>query len=183
MALIQETNEFNTSDLALGNIVLENGQVFKSQYKLTIDDQHAIGLVACQNHWYDTCIQWLTIALQNSNKSSDFENLQQLKKDYKKAVNSHDKYLDTKGPVTKNHRTFALPFDKNLRKKKKYKKKMKKVEKVREYHPLFQYEIGQNLKDNNLFTCKEGEKWRTEKMNKNLTIQCCINDFGTAIFF
>ena len=46
------------------------------------------------------------------------------------------------------------------------------MEKVREYHPLFQYEIGQNLKDNNLFTCKEGEKWRTEKFNARLK---CFN--------
>ena len=170
IALIQETNEFNTSDLAQGNIVLENGKVFKSDYKLTINDQQAIGSVACQNHWYDTCIQWLTIALQNSNQNPNMVDLKDLKRTYKKAIDAHDKYLDTKGPVSKKHRTFPLPFDKNLRKKKKFKKKkaLTKVEKVREYHPLFQYEIGQNLKDNNLFTCKEGEKWRTEKFNAKL---------------
>ena len=154
MALIQETNEFNTSDLAQGNIVLENGEVFKSDYKLTINDQQAIGSVACQNNWYDTCIQWLTIALQSSEqnpKMIDPITLKELKRNYRKAIDAHDKYVDTKGPVSKKHRTCALPFDKNLNKKKKFKKKkyFSKVEKVREYHPLFQYEIGQNLKDNN----------------------------------
>ena len=149
-------------------IKLQNGQVYKSNYKLTVDDYHAIGAVACQNHWYDTCIQWLTLALKKSENISEIER-KELKHNYEKAIKSHDKYLETRGPVSKDHRCFSMPFDKNLRKKKKYKKnRHKKIVMEREYHPLFEYKHEMNLKDNNLFTCKEGEVWRSAKDDMKL---------------
>ena len=78
--------------------------------------------------------------------------------------------LETKGAVSKDHRCFPIPFDKKLRKKKKYAKSdQKKVEKIRQYYDLFDTSIkSPDLKDNNLFICKNGEEWRTEEMNINL---------------
>jgi hypothetical protein len=96
---------------------------------------------------------------------------------YKMAIEGHDKYLDIKGPVGKDHRCFSLPFDAKLRKKKKYrearKNPNKKVEKQKEIHPLFHHEENMNLKDNNFYLCKEGEKkWRTPKLDQKLK---CFN--------
>ena len=142
--------------------------MYKSDYKLSVDDHHAIGAVACQNHWYDTCIQWLTLALKKSENLTNLDR-HELERNYATAIKTHDKYLDTRGPVSKDHRCFSMPFDKNLRKKKKYKKnKLKKIVMEREYHPLFKHEINMNLKDNNLFTCKEGEAWRSAKYDMKL---------------
>ena len=94
-----------------------------------------------------------------------------LQNDYKWAIEAHDKYLDLKGPTSRNHRTFALPFDKKLRKKKKYKNIQKSgqafVNKIRDYHPLFaSSKKDLDLKDNAMFICREGEVWRTPELNK-----------------
>ena len=97
---------------------------------------------------------------------------------YKWAIEAHDKYLDLKGPTSRNHRTYALPFDKKLRKKKKYKNIHKSgpalVNKIRDYHPLFaSSKKDLDLKDNAMFICREGEAWRTPEMNKgNYWVYC-----------
>ena len=76
--------------------------------------------------------------------------LKEFRQHYKWAIESHDQYLDKRGPTSKSHRTFALPIDEKLRKKKKYRKvkrqQSKEITKIREYHPLFKYGDDLNLK-------------------------------------
>ena len=84
---------------------------------------------------------------------------------------------DNRGPISKTHRTYAVPFDEKLRKKKKFKKILNKsgglhqntiIKKFRNYHKLFHIEPKMDLKDNAMFICREGEIWRTAKINQDL---------------
>ena len=154
------------------------GDVFQSDFKPKFTEIHAIGTVACNNRWFDVCIQWYEIAkpLLSSikDKTSQNDYVKEFIQHYNWAIEAHDKYLDLRGPTSKNHRTFALPFDEKLRKKKKYKKVRKSgqtlVNKIRDYHPLFLSSKKEgkdlNLKDNAMFICREGDAWRTPEMNK-----------------
>ena len=75
--------------------------------------------------------------------------------------------------MSKTHRTYAVPFDEKLRKKKKFKKILKSggnqnvIRKFRDYHKLFHVESKMDLKDNAMFICREGEIWRTAKINQD----------------
>ena len=68
--------------------------MFGSNYRPNFNDIHAIGTVACNNHWFDVCLQWYRIAksmlnTENVSKSNRGEFFQH----YKWAVEAHDKYL------------------------------------------------------------------------------------------
>ena len=97
---------------------------------------------------------------------------QEIEKNLVTAKATHDKFLDLRGPVSKVHRCFSVPFDKKLLKKKKFREAKqnpgKKVEKQRDYKPLFEHQPNINLNDNNLFICKNGEVWRTPEMDQKL---------------
>ena len=72
------------------------GDFFGSNYRPNFNDIHAIGTVACNNHWFDVCLQWYRIAksmlnTENVSKSDRGEFFQH----YKWAVEAHDKYLGT----------------------------------------------------------------------------------------
>ena len=58
-------------------------------------------------------------------------------------IEAHDKFLEQKGPISDTHRTFLLPFNATLRKKRKYrKKKMKKQAAIKEQGknvPLYEF--------------------------------------------
>ncbi len=70
IVLIQEAYDLNTDDLANGNIVVRDEfndtefVVFHSDYKFDYYELYQIGTVACENNWYDICIQWLDLALK-----------------------------------------------------------------------------------------------------------------------
>jgi hypothetical protein len=67
IALIQESHDLNTTDLAKGNIVINHDtEVYESDFKFGFKELHQIGTVACRNNWFDTGIQWLDIAKQVS---------------------------------------------------------------------------------------------------------------------
>ena len=98
---------------------------------------------------------------------------------YQKSLKLHDQYLETHGQISKNHRCFPTPFNKELKKKKKYKKaaaaekknssKNVGLHKLRKFYPLFDKSLANDdLKDNALFICKEGEKWRQPETDKSL---------------
>ena len=59
------------------------GEVFKSGFKPSIEELAAIGISACNTHWFDTCIQWLTAA-----QKVKTENMTQTKK-YIKSIGVH----------------------------------------------------------------------------------------------
>ena len=71
----------------------------------------------------------------------------------------HDFYLEKRGPIHSESRTFPVPFDEKLRKKKKYKKALKehRVDKILELTPLFDETISLSLaRDNFYVLCKDG---------------------------
>ena len=72
--------------------------------------------------WFDTSVEWLQQALSNIKKSDSKEDILRAKYTLKQIKFTHDAWLDKSGPVSKSHRTFAIPFDSKLRKKKKFKK-------------------------------------------------------------
>ena len=105
---------------------------------------------------------------QNVPSNIDPAFLSEVEGNLQKSLKAHDTYLETRGPVSKSHRCNPVPFSKELRKKKKYKSiaKVNKSnkfdsQKLREFYPLFNKTLANSdLKDNALFICKEGEKWR-----------------------
>ena len=105
---------------------------------------------------------------QNVPSNIDPAFLSEVEGNLQKSLKAHDTYLETRGPVSKSHRCNPVPFSKELRKKKKYKSiaKVNKSnkfdsQKLREFYPLFNKTLANaDLKDNALFICKEGEKWR-----------------------
>ena len=96
-------------------------------------------------NWKITCwlvflIEWLQNALSNIKPEDKKEDIIFAKEIYKQALTQHDHYLDKRGPLSGEHRTFTIPFNKKLRKKKKYKKiTEKKVKKHQNLLPLFEH--------------------------------------------
>ena len=62
--LIQECNDFKTKDLIKGHLVLDTGEVYKSDFKPGFVELSSIGIVACNNRWFDVGIQWLQQAFK-----------------------------------------------------------------------------------------------------------------------
>ena len=60
--------------------------------------------------------------LDNIKKRDSKEDIKRAKYTLKQIKSTHDAWLNKSGPVSKIHRTFAIPFDSKLRKKKKFKK-------------------------------------------------------------
>ena len=95
--------------------------------------------------------------------------MKELKKERAIALKHHDFYLEKRGPLDQKTRTFAVPFDEILRKKKKYKKALKesktRVEKVLQLSPLFNttYPLD-TARDNFFVLCKDGRMSTREVM-------------------
>ena len=81
-----------------------------------------IAIATANKGWFDTSIEWLQQALSNIKKSDYKEDILRAKYTQKQIKSTHDAWLDKSGPVSKSHRTFPIPFDSKLRKKKKFKK-------------------------------------------------------------
>merc|ERR1712001_400611 len=98
------------------------GEVYKSDFKPGFVELSSIGIVACNNRWFDVGIQWLQQAFKNVPSNVDPKFLAETEGNYQKSLKLHDQYLETHGQISKNHRCFPTPFSKELKKKKKYKK-------------------------------------------------------------
>ena len=77
--------------------------------------------------------------LDNIKKRDSKEDIKRAKYTLKQIKSTHDAWLNKSGPVSKIHRTFAIPFDSKLRKKKKFKKvtNQGRVDKHQLLLPLF----------------------------------------------
>ena len=151
-------------------------------------DKVHIAITCTQRGWYDNTlgkkspqdiervnyktvflIEWLQNALSNIKPEDKKEDIIFAKEIYKQALTQHDHYLDKRGPLSGEHRTFTIPFNKKLRKKKKYKKVTeKKVKKHQNLLPLFEYNKGtapnvRHLQWNFMAVCAGNPKssWRS----------------------
>ena len=113
-------------------------QSFQAHYTFSILDKVHIGITATNKGWLDNGIEWFDHALSNIKPEDAKESIKKAKSSLKDAKITHDHLLDKRGPVSEEHRTFSVPFDSKLRKKKKYKKmKQKKVKKHQALVPMF----------------------------------------------
>ena len=82
-------------------------------------------------------------ALQDVSDEDDPELEYECKKELNTMIEAHDKFLEQRGPISDTHRTFLLPFNATLRKKKKYKKeKLKKQVAIKQHEktvPLYEF--------------------------------------------
>ena len=86
-------------------------------------------------------------ALQDVTDKDDPELVKKYKKELERAIEIHDLTLDRKGPYSPTYRTFPLPFNAKLRKKKKYKKaKKEKNVLVKQHKTVPFYEFPENHK-------------------------------------
>jgi len=89
----------------------------------------------------------------------ELSKLKELKQQRLVAIKHHDFYLEKRGPIHAESRTFPVPYDAKLRKKKKYKKALKehRVDKILELTPLFNETISISFaRDNFYVLCKDG---------------------------
>ena len=193
-ALIQETYGLNISDLLNGVIrmVDNNGNLksFQSEFNLTCETIHQIGVTASNRGWHDSAHLWLKHAMEKcSSEKSTL--LKDIKEAYEKNIQVHDFVLESRGrPGVRKSigRTFTIPINQKLRKKKKYQKFLTKHGsdddlneccRVKKYVPLFKSNgtlLGgpnaakRQTRDNFHSLCKEGEmNWRSPDINRNLT--------------
>ena len=200
MALIQEAYNLNITDLINGviNIINNEGKMstYKSDFNITCETMHHIGVTASNRGWHDSAHIWLKMALDQCQDESSIL-LSDLRDAHRRNIELHDHILETRGSIEKGNglgRTFAIPLNEKLRKKKKYKNLVKSVKsgisldlenipRIKHYIPLFKRNgtitVSRNAKsetrDNFYSMCKDGErKWRTPKLNMNLT--CRFHD-------
>ena len=168
VSLLQEAYQLDAEDLAAGLIktrkpFVERPVTFESDFKLTWYEMFQIGTRACNRGWMDTCVTWFNLALEKAPEKAgskeELSRMKELKKVRATAIKTHDFYLEKRGPISKDSRTFPIPFDEKLRKKKKYKKLLheKKFEKMVELVPLFNtsFEFSK-VRDNFFVLCKDG---------------------------
>ena len=88
-------------------------------------------------------------------------------------------FVSGRGPISESKRTFPVPFDEKLRKKKKYKKlKKDHVEKILSIAPLFNTSIPTSAaRDNFYLLCKDGQvAGRAPELDSKL--RCRFQDHG-----
>ena len=159
-----------TNQLANGIISYHN-QTFKSHYNMTLMDRVYIGVTAVNKGWVDNSVEWMEYALSNIKSEDSKEDIKAAKEFFKTTKDLHDQWLDKKGPVSKTHRTFAIPLDPKLKKKKKYKKiKQRRVPKTKSLIPLF--EVPETIRTKTLHRnfmsiCEGRQPWRNASYDKN----------------
>jgi prolyl 4-hydroxylase len=168
ISLLQEAYQLDAEDLAAGLVRARKPFVlhpitFESDFKISWYEMFQIGTRAFSRGWIDTGITWFNLALEKAPKKAsskeELTRLKELKKVRATSIKKHDFYLEQRGPIATNTRTFPIPFDEKLRKKKKYKKLLneKKIEKVVELFPLFNTSLElSKARDNFFVLCKDG---------------------------
>ena len=95
------------------------------------------------------CFLLILQALQDVTDKDDPKLAKRYKKELERAIEIHDLTLDRKGPYSPTYRTFPLPFNAKLRKKKKYKKAKEEKNVLVKQHktvPFYQFELPENRK-------------------------------------
>ncbi|XP_059097153.1 prolyl 4-hydroxylase subunit alpha-2-like isoform X1 [Tigriopus californicus] len=172
LSLLQETYQLNSSDLADGFITYD-GQKYQSDFRLNPRDMMEIGIGATNSGWWDNGIRWFQIAEQKQRNSTDVVFSKILAQKVREGTIYHDKLLDQRGQFGATHRCFPVPFDKKLKKKKKYKKVKQNVNYIREkilQQKLFHAEIPSQVKKAMSFDmCSNGvREWRTPEHDRRL---------------
>ena len=195
IALLQDVYDLNITDFMNGEVKMLDQEAhevtFKSNFNLTCIQMHQIGAAASTHGWYDSGYAWLKMAIDKclGRNNSGFD---MLKSSYKKNMANHDYQLDKRRGTKdykENFRTFTLPFNATLRKKKRYKNILQSLKsngkqnltqnkRIKQYIPLFHYnntkamsnKMKQRVLHNFHSLCKHGQaKWRTPEMNLNIT--------------
>jgi len=122
--LLQEHYSLNITQLADGIIQYEN-KTFTSEHTMGADELANIGIAANNDGFYDASIEWLSMAKKKgvNGKESDYaytDNVAKIDSLIRDGKKIHDHILDHRGMVGPRHRCFALPFDSQIRRKKKY---------------------------------------------------------------
>ena len=129
----------------------------------------------------DNGLEWLQLAKKEFKPDTKLElgytHERALKKGndaLSKAKQTHDHLLDKRGPVTQTHRTFTVPFDAKLKKKKKYKNlKRQRVQKHQALLPLFKVnkELG-NMNWNFMSICSNPPLTSWRNATHDQTLHC-----------
>ncbi len=126
--LLHETYNLNLKRLAEGELEVpgSGGKEFiPSASKLDSQDLEILGKLAFNRGFYDRATEWLEAAIwkaEEVEKTRSEEYIKILKSTLATMKAKHDKVLVQKGPRGENWKTFRVPFDQKLAKKKKYKK-------------------------------------------------------------
>ena len=110
---------------------MSGGPSFAAERGLSSGDASFISKIAFNREFYDRAVDWAEVAVS---LADDEEVEKYMKKMLTTMKKHHDKVLDQKGATGSREieqgvwRTYPVPYDEKLRKKKKYKKKMKKTE-------------------------------------------------------
>ena len=130
-------------------------------------------------------LEWFQNALSSIKPEDKKEDIKFAKDTYQQVLRQHDHFLEKMGPKSGEHRTFAIPFDKKLRKKKKYKKiTEKKVKNPQNSLPLFEYnqETASSLQRNFMASCAGDPKRSLRSLNYDVNLFCrYINRFHTLV--
>lgn len=172
LGLLQETYQLNSSDLADGFIQYD-GHKYESEFRLDTRDMVEIGVGATNSGWWDNGITWFQIAKQRQQDETDLKIKKALEQKLREGKIYHDKLLDQRGQFGSSHRCFPVPFDKKLRKKKKYKNVKQHANTIRDEilrQKLFHAEIPSQVKRSMSFEmCSNGvSNWRTPEHDRLL---------------
>lgn len=164
--LLQETYDLDMKDFALGRIRNpQTGEMIMGQKQLSASDLELLGKLAFNRGFYDRATEWMDAAIWMAKRSNATEqNIQILEGILKTMQNKHDVVLEKKGPRDRGWRTFLVPFDEKLRKKKKYKKIKNKRYQPNEVADR----LDQNLWEKFNALCR-GEEKKTPDELRNLT--------------
>ena len=147
-------------------------RLLMGQHKLNYMDLDLLSKLAFNRGFYDRAIEWMEVAIRFAKtaeivpKKSYITSLEDTMKTLKQ---KHDLVLDKKGPRGDTWRTYTLPFDAKLYKKKKY-KKYKALLPNKSYSPkpkIFEHLNQEYLWDQFNVLCR-GEQIRAPKHDMDL---------------
>ncbi|XP_059097158.1 prolyl 4-hydroxylase subunit alpha-2-like isoform X2 [Tigriopus californicus] len=164
--LLQETYDLDMKEFALGRIRdPQTGEMIEGQKQLSAFDLELLGKLSFNRGFYDRATEWIDAAIWMAKRSNASEQIiQNFQGMLRTMQNKHDVVLEKKGPRNRSWRTFLVPFDEKLRKKKKYKKIKNK-----RYQPGDKADgLDQNLWEKFNALCR-GEEKKSPAQLQNLT--------------